>query len=95
MTNQPNPALDASIECLAPDVRLLLRGAGTEDRGAIFWATFSDDEGETRIVYRSYKEDAPQFFSMLAAADLCAGVVNLRRLGLKKSFWGLDDGVLK
>jgi hypothetical protein len=84
MTSQRNPELDASIECLAPDVQLLLRKKGTEDCGEIFWATFSDDEGKTRIVCSSIKEDAPQFFSMLAAADLRAGLVNLRRRGLKK-----------
>ncbi len=34
---------------LDPEVLAIFRKAGTEDYGAIFWATFSDDDGDPAL----------------------------------------------
>ena len=92
MTDDTHPALTAAVSSLSADTKALLRKVGFEDHRAIIWAAFSDDEGVTRIVYRSYREDASRTFSLLAAADLLEGLEGARRNGMTKTLWGLADG---
>lgn len=94
MTDDTHPALTAAVSSLSGDTKTLLRKVGFEDHRAIIWATFSDDEGATRIVYRSYKEDASRAFSLLTAADLVEGLESARRHGTRKALWGLADGAI-
>jgi hypothetical protein len=80
------------VKCaLGPGLRVLLRHAGTEDGVSIVWATFSDDEGVTRIVMRAYREQAIQEFSLLAEADLRDGLSAARSAGTRKVYWGAVD----
>jgi len=95
MTNDTHPALVASVSSLASDTKFLLREVGFEDRRAIIWATFSDDNGATRVVYRSYRDDATTMLSLLKAVDLRQGLESARLRGLTKVLWGLEDGVLE
>lgn len=92
MPNDTDPALIAAVSRLPDSARTLLLEYGFEDRRAIIWATFSDDKGVTRIVFRSYRKDASQAFSFLRAADLQERLENARDHGVTKEFWGLDDG---
>ena len=95
MTDRPHSALSAAIASIACDAKLLLQEHGLEDRGSIFWASFSDDCGKTRIVYRSHKSVAAKDFSLLNAADLRDGFRSARRQGVRKQMWGLMDGVVE
>lgn len=76
---------------LDPSVSRLLRKVGTEDHGEILWATFSDDEGRTRIVFRVYRRDGLKAFGLVGIDDLRAGLRNARLNGLDKVHWGIDD----
>ena len=50
MTSHHHPDLSAAIECLAPDMKLLLRESGLADRGVILWRSLFDDTSNTQIV---------------------------------------------
>ena len=80
---------------LDPGVLSLLREAGSEDRGAIHWGSFSDDDGDTRIVFRAYRLDAARVLSLLTEDDLLQGLNAARAAGLSKVYWGIDDEVAR
>lgn len=71
--------------------RMLLRSAGAEDHGEILWATFSDDGGETRIVFRAHRDEVAQVLRVIPGKDFQAGLTSARSAGQRKVFWGLRD----
>ena len=91
MHNAIDSTLTVAISRLADHTKALLQESGFEDCKAIIWATFSDDDGATRIVYRSRRANAANCFSVLSADDLLEGLQSARERGLTKLFWGLPN----
>jgi hypothetical protein len=89
----PNPT--EALSYLLSETIALLQKFGFEDRQAIIWASFSDDNCNTRVVYRSYRKNAKEEFSCLMAADLREGLADARARGLSEVLLGIDDGVLE
>jgi len=69
---------------LSSGLQALLRHAGTDDHGEVVWASFSDDEGQTRVIFRALRQDETRAFSLLADDELLLGLSEARRAGKRK-----------
>lgn len=78
-----------ALKALDCQVCTLLLRCGTEDHDEIVWASFSDDEGATRIIMRAYRQDAARVFGLLFIAELRKALTNARTSGERKVLWGI------
>lgn len=92
MFDETHPVLIEAIACIPLACRPLFRKIGDEDHGKIIWATFSDDEDSTRVIFRSYRRKANHELSLLSAPDLTDMLEHARGHGVKRIYLGLTEG---
>jgi hypothetical protein len=79
------------LNALNAGMRALVRRTGLSDHGEIVWATFSDDDGATRIRYATHRDHLTPVVSQLDECVFKSELARMRNAGEKLICWGVDQ----